>query len=347
MAVLLGVLALAERVSWPAGITITEMPNITFTAPTGAAHVPVSISGALPSITLAPPAGVATAQVDVTGALPNITLAPPTGMATTEVEATGALPNINFTAPTGVAQVAATAVGSLPNITFGAPTGSASATSPSLAVVQTSVTCGGGGGGSQTPGPNWPSTPTSGNLLVAIGLVYSANGAPSANAGWTLATYTPTAANNWYIGVLYKYAGASESQNPVIISGSYLYWGLSAWEVSGVSGTWSTDFVAAHLNPGWYSGSSSPQTTTSFNTSDNNELVLGCVAQNNGLFNGGASFSTTYGTTDGVAYNPGYWTAACMGFHNAVASSGTAVSASIAGEGAGGSYGYGFVELAS
>lgn len=132
--------------------------------------------------------------------------------------------------------------------------------------------------GSGTCAATFAAPPTNGNLLVAICMLYDANGAPSATAGWTLRDSVHSVAGVCYAALFSKYAGAGESatQNPD--GNGRQIWSCSIYEVSGVSGVWATDFVADHLNAlagGTAAGGTTTGTVTGFNTTDPNSLVLG------------------------------------------------------------------------
>ena len=140
----------------------------------------------------------------------------------------------------------------------------------------------------QTVQAHLGSAPTNGNLLIAIATLYDGNGAPSPSTGWGVVTAATSHVSGavCYVALYYKYAGAGESTTQTPEANARQLWGLSMWEISGVTGTWATDFKAANLNAnagGTYnSGSGTTGTISGFNTNSANELVLASLQAWNG-----------------------------------------------------------------
>ena len=176
--------------------------------------------------------------------------------------------------------------------------------------------------------------PTSGNLMLA--LVWMSKSpqsvGPAANTGWTLASNDgPGSGFASYWGLYYRYAGASESTTQVMETDTREYWSATVWEVSGVSGVWANDFQGWHDNPTNNLGSTT-LTTSSFNTANNNELVLLCAAgysstsgitisSGNGVSD--ASFTSSGGTDGFGTYDDVH------GYHFVEATSGTAIQSTL------------------
>ena len=221
-------------------------------------------------------------------------------------------------------------------------------------VVQQNATASLSQSGSTTVEAVFGSTPTHTNLLLAIGFGYTGNGTPVANtaAGWTLLTYTTNGTTEIVSFVVYKYAGASESTTQEPITTGENLWGLSIWEVSGVTGTIGTDVVATHLNPDAGHGTLTG-TISSFNTAQANELLIGLFSTDN--FTASSTITTTSVspsvTNENLANgtHTGTFSAYCVAqsaSFGVIASSGTAVSGTFTTGGTAGDMHYTIVELA-
>ena len=213
-----------------------------------------------------------------------------------------------------------------------------------MAVVQSAINVVPSGASSVTLG----AAPTNGNLLICIGDLYAGNGAPIMGTGWTQLVWDTTGAGS-YGGsfIAYKYAGAGESatQSPDTRGRNGLT--IAMWEISGVSGTWASDFQDQHHNQGL---TPSPGlTTTSWNTAAANQLVLGAILGNVDWFgsNQANPTMTNNGQTNapGSTFNnstAGNEKSCGAGFWRSVAGSGTAVqdTATFNQNQKGASYGY-------
>lgn len=183
-------------------------------------------------------------------------------------------------------------------------------------------------GGGTTAAVNMGSAPVNGNLLLAVGIMSAVNGAPAANTGWTVENVDGPAAGGVYVALYSKYAGAGESTNQQPEANARSIWGLHVWEISGVTGVYSSDVLAAHLNANFVVFTTGPATTVAFNTGANNELVLGGIVGNSGGGTQTTLTSTTYTADSGVA-DPSAPFAAAIGFHVAEPTMGTSVAATV------------------
>jgi hypothetical protein len=103
--------------------------------------------------------------------------------------------------------------------------------------------------GSESVTATFAETPAEGNLLLAIGFAFAGDGTPNANDGWAVDpayVTSPTTVITIYVG--YRYAGASEPTTQSPIYDGEEQWGLSIFEITGVTGVWATDGVAFNLN---------------------------------------------------------------------------------------------------
>jgi hypothetical protein len=197
------------------------------------------------------------------------------------------------------------------------------------------------------------SAPTSGNLMVAVAF-FSAEGGtnPNAATGWTCPTFTLSSDSTFYIALFYRYAGASEpTLQPIEVIGNARHiFAISAWEISGVTGTWASDFEAFHLHAPTASVTGATLASTSFNTGANNELVLlGALGY---CATGGATLSSSTGTSDSSHTASGGSTDGfgvfdiAHAYHYVEPTSGTAVAATLTMTvNNNTNIGYGFVEL--
>lgn len=149
----------------------------------------------------------------------------------------------------------------------------------------------------------WSTTPISGNLLIAVAHVLDANGAPSTPAGWTsldTSSYvSPIGGSDVMdVNVIYKYAGGSESLTPTLDGNARQAWFAVGWEISGVTGTITTDVKGVHFGPAVSTSTSGAVTTTSFNLAAANETIL--------LSYGGPSFPCTVTSAKG-SQDTNYW----------------------------------------
>ena len=162
--------------------------------------------------------------------------------------------------------------------------------------------------------------PLDGSLLLALYGWISAAGAPGTGTG-----YTQFGANNngtYAVAGYYKYAGASESATQTPANSAICWCGI-LYEITGVTGTWADDFIAAHTGLGVATGGN----ITSWSTAYNNELVLGFTGVQSpndpqsvafgGTGGAGATdqqYEGSYHTTYGYPYGLGaHWTPASSG----------------------------------
>jgi len=155
-----------------------------------------------------------------------------------------------------------------------------------LAVVQAAATA--ANAASTQPKTNWGAAPTNGNLLIAAG--YLRNGTtPTGVNGWKV--FSTTATSNWNLVVYYKYAASAPQVEGVDAGTTYAEWGLSFWEISGVSGTLWKDLQKVSF--GGQNGSSSSLAAGNDVTTGVSTLVLSMFA---GQF--GANTTTTNWTAN-------------------------------------------------
>lgn len=172
-------------------------------------------------------------------------------------------------------------------------------------------------------------TPTVGNWLVFSCSLYDGNGSPSVPTGLT-AGNTPVDNGVYYMALVYRKVLSGDGKDWLLDNSGRNFWSAQGWEISGGTGVWATDFVAAHtaLAGAFPSATAS---LTGFNTANNNEMILGFWAGNTGS-GGMTSTITQSGQTDDGQFN-GSDGALCYSHGNhvsLVAASGTAVAASFA-----------------
>lgn len=91
-----------------------------------------------------------------------------------------------------------------------------------------------GGASSQTATATFDSTPTQGNLLIAV-INWVTNGSiATAPSGWNEAKFAGGATHGFLV-IYYKVAGASEPTNPAWTAASTAVWHLSLYEYSGLT----------------------------------------------------------------------------------------------------------------
>lgn len=215
-----------------------------------------------------------------------------------------------------------------------------------LAIVQeTSNSANGTDGASLNA--HFPAGPTNGSLLVAIVMSWTSNASPGANlnSGWVEYAKVSSGSTSMYISVLYKYCGAGEPMLQAPSFGGFNFWAMSMWEISGVTGVVGTDIVAVHLNAAdQVYPAAGPVLTTSFNSTNNSELILGGFSGNSGS---NTFITSSTGTLDGAASNGGgLGPCHATGVHYVVPASGTAIQTSLSVT-SGSSLESGFVELQS
>lgn len=135
------------------------------------------------------------------------------------------------------------------------------------------------------------SAPINGNLLWCGLILDTADGAPSPGTGWVVDTTDNL--NGVTVVSMYKYAGAGESATQQPVVNGEQFWGISMYEISGVTGVWATDHIATHLNP--FPWQTSTGNVTSFNTPNNNELVIAMFGTGGGASGDNVTVSGTGG----------------------------------------------------
>lgn len=133
--------------------------------------------------------------------------------------------------------------------------------------------------------------PTNGNLLWCGLILDTADGAPNPGTGWVVDTSGNL--NGVTVASMYKYAGAGESATQQPVLNGEQFWGISMYEISGVSGVWATDHIATHLNP--FPWQSSTGNVTSFATANNNEFVIAMFGTGGGASGDNVTVSGTGG----------------------------------------------------
>lgn len=188
-------------------------------------------------------------------------------------------------------------------------------------IVQTAVQAAG-----NTPSQvTFGAAPTNGNWIIAAVNWWS--GSQTLDTGWNLILNVTTAGKS-NVSLYYKKAGASESttQSP-FSTPSQNDRSLGMWEVSGLTGTWLTDFIAEHHATD-IAGATSVS-TTSFNTTAINTMVLGMIggnvatgttAQAPNMSGGTSTQDGNYAQTAGVSTRPSF-----VLFHDLFTGSGSAV----------------------
>lgn len=262
------------------------LDTLTLTGVTGEATI--EVGGLIPQVSIVPLLGTVHVDANASGLIPSITTTPPTGLEEIPGSASGDIGTLTFTAPEGVEGVEAAASGSIGTITIsevdGAATGGGGGSPTRREIIQVQANTANGTDGTTTQ-VHFATAPTNGNLLVAVAMLYAPNGAPNASSGWAIHSQS-SGSTGMYVAVFYKYAGASESTTQQPEASGRDYWGLTMWEISGVSGTIGTDLIAAHISEGAQTyPSSGPYTTSSFNTGSDDELILGGFVGNSGAGN--------------------------------------------------------------
>jgi len=101
--------------------------------------------------------------------------------------------------------------------------------------------------------------PTVGNLLIALIGCNIAAGSITIGSGWTLFDEVQSG-GNVVMTALYRYAQSGDTTSlPAFWSAGTTWWTHEVWEVSGVSGTWDTDFLSSIPLPGAQSNAALPQ----------------------------------------------------------------------------------------
>lgn len=167
------------------------------------------------------------------------------------------------------------------------------------------------------------SAPTNGNWLICLATHFNNNPVTNTVGGWTqIFNFNGSAEGTW---AGWKKAGAGESttQSPFTAGSENLG---AIFEVSGLSGTWATDFQASHeghdltTNPSF--------TTGSFNTAQANTMVLGIAEATLGTGSTGTVPTVASGQTDDASAtdNTGaHRHGGEQGFHKFFTGSGSAV----------------------
>jgi hypothetical protein len=156
-----------------------------------------------------------------------------------------------------------------------------------LAVVQSALGTYGahGNGGTDITNVIMGTAPTNGNLLVCI-MDYNRSNAnpPVANTHWTLDTSSSgDSVQGVDVAILYKYASSGESTTQIPVSTGESTGACMIWEISGVSGTWSTDRVKSTAVGPQSVANSTAFTDGGISTTNNNELVLTAIFGDNGI----------------------------------------------------------------
>lgn len=196
-----------------------------------------------------------------------------------------------------------------------------------------------------TPTATFPSPCANGNLIVVLAMTFATQGPALGGSGFTLDSFDTSGVTGMNIGLYYAYLGAGGLTVLPFDGTNRQYWACSAWELSGSTGVWATDKVAVTFNAAAaLYPSTGPYTTTSFNTFQSNELVLGAITGNSGASN--ASFASSAYTTDATDVSAGNAFCSALALHVAVPVSGTSISTVVSWTGGGGTNSeYAFVEL--
>lgn len=130
-----------------------------------------------------------------------------------------------------------------------------------------------------------PKAPTQGNLLVAVMQWNHANGTPGAGAGWTLAAFDAVGTNpfNVQAALFYKYAGAGESTSQTPGNAGLTYGSTNIWEIQGVTGVWTADFVNFAFNDAPAGQPVLSFTDGGYTTITGGCMVLAFLGGNNGI----------------------------------------------------------------
>jgi hypothetical protein len=173
--------------------------------------------------------------------------------------------------------------------------------------------------------------PSNGNLLLAILAAEGSDTSITAGTGWTKQySNSPGAGEPQQVVVYSKYAGSSESttQSPTGTIQEFNGYSLEVWEISGVTGTWATDFREE-----WHATNQAATptiTTAAHNTAAANQLVLSLVAGEITWYKGTQGGAPTVGsngqTNDDLFYNDTFGTVsypAHAASHITIAGSGT------------------------
>jgi hypothetical protein len=179
------------------------------------------------------------------------------------------------------------------------------------AVVQFANTSGHGTPGSLTLG----STPTAGNLIIAFIFTDGDANAVLDTTKWTDVAHGTGATRHWQCVRRYVQSGDTTALPAFCSSGSFFY-STMAYEISGVTGTWATDFDQSTAGYG-ISHPSHTVTTTSMSTAVANELaVIG-----NGDYNATQHITVSSGWTQDIDQlnfsNYGAWTGVHQSFVSA------------------------------
>ena len=180
--------------------------------------------------------------------------------------------------------------------------------------------------GNSTPGNiTLPGAPTVGHLIFVFvhwGEAYMA--APTINTSAWTQFITVTSGSNEPCFAVYRYVQTGDTAVlPAICTAGTAYWGATAFEISGVSGTFATDVEASSGTFGNVSSITAPSITTA----STGTLALLAGGQYNGNTNPTLGGSGTW-TTDQSAHNAMNFGSVACG-HQTVSASGTAVAGTV------------------
>jgi len=197
----------------------------------------------------------------------------------------------------------------------------------------------------------WSRALTVGSLQLVVGS-FRDDTVPTPEAGWTIGFATvDNAGTNNYTVVYYRYTQAGDPLTVTFDAALRSSWNISGWEITGVTGVFSNDVLASHMNAGILVNAGMPYTTASFDTLQANEFVLGVFT-----FNCPNSVSptqaTTFGTTKTNTNQTFIWGGspynfATLGVQDYVAAATTPITATVTGVSAGYYAQYAMVEIAN
>ena len=180
--------------------------------------------------------------------------------------------------------------------------------------------------GNSTPGNiTLPGAPTVGHLIIVFVHWGEANmAAPTINTSAWTQFITVTSGSNEPCFAVYRYVQTGDTAVlPAICTAGTAYWGATAFEISGVSGTFATDVEASSGTFGNVSSITAPSITTA----STGTLALLAGGQYNGNTNPTLGGSGTW-TTDQSAHNSTNFGSVACG-HQTVSASGTAVAGTV------------------
>ncbi len=180
--------------------------------------------------------------------------------------------------------------------------------------------------GNSTPGNiTLPGAPTVGHLIIVFVHWGEANmAAPTINTSAWTQFITVTSGSNEPCFAVYRYVQTGDTAVlPAICTAGTAYWGATAFEISGVSGTFATDVEASSGTFGNVSSITAPSITTA----STGTLALLAGGQYNGNTNPTLGGSGTW-TTDQSAHNAMNFGSVACG-HQTVSASGTAVAGTV------------------